>query len=39
MEVEDDSVDLPSIFSLELEMDPGRHDKSAMATLESISVA
>jgi hypothetical protein len=26
-------------LSLELEIDPGRHDKSAMATLESISVA
>jgi hypothetical protein len=38
-EVEDYSVDLPAILSLELEIDPGRHDKSAMATLESISVA
>jgi hypothetical protein len=38
-EVEDYSVDLPAISSLELEIDPGRHDKSAIATLESISVA
>ena len=38
-EVEEYSVDLPAILSLELEIDPGRHDKSAMATLESISVA
>jgi hypothetical protein len=38
-EVEDYSVDLPAILSLELEIDPGRHDKSAIATLESISVA
>jgi hypothetical protein len=38
-EVEDYSVDLPAILSLELEIDPGRHDKLAMATLESISVA
>ena len=38
-EVEEYSVDLPAISSLELEIDPGRHDKSAMATLESISVA
>jgi hypothetical protein len=37
--VEDYSVDLPAVLSLELEIDPGRHDKSAMATLESISVA
>ena len=38
-EVEDYSVDLPAVSSLELEIDPGRHDKSAVATLESISVA
>ena len=38
-EVEDYSVDLPAISSLELEIDPGRHDKSAIATLESISIA
>jgi hypothetical protein len=38
-EVEDYSFDLPAILSLELQIDPGRHDKSAVATLESISVA
>jgi hypothetical protein len=38
-EVEDYTVDLPAILSLQLEIDPGRHDKLAMATLESISVA
>ena len=38
-EVEDYSVDLPDVLSLELEIDPGRHDKSAMATLESIAIA
>jgi hypothetical protein len=38
-EVEDYSVDLPATLSLELQIDPGRHDKSAIATLESISVA
>jgi hypothetical protein len=38
-EVEDYSVDLPAVLSLELEIDPGRHDKLAMATLESIGVA
>ena len=38
-EVEDYTVGLPAILSLELEIDPGRHDKSAMATLESISIA
>ena len=39
IEAEDYSVDLPAVLSLELEIDPGRHDKSAVATLESISVA
>ncbi len=39
IEVEDYSVDLSAVLSLELEIDPGRHDKSAIATLESISVA
>jgi hypothetical protein len=38
-EVEDYSVDLPAVLSLELKIDPGRHDKLAVATLESISVA
>jgi hypothetical protein len=39
VEVEDYSLDLSGVLSLELEIDPGRHDKSAVATLESISVA
>jgi hypothetical protein len=39
VEVEDYSLDLSGVASLELEIDPGRHDKSAVATLESISVA
>jgi hypothetical protein len=38
-EVEDYSVDLPAVLSLELEIDPGRHDKLAVATLESILLA
>jgi hypothetical protein len=39
IEVEDYSVDLPAVLSLELEIDPGRHDKLAIATLESIAIA
>ena len=39
IEVEDYSVDLPAVSSLELEIDPGRHDKQAIATLESIAIA
>jgi hypothetical protein len=39
VEVEDYSVDLHAVSGLELEIDPGRHDKQAIATLESISVA
>jgi len=39
VEVEDYSVDLPAVSVLELEIDPGRHDKQAIATLESIAVA
>jgi hypothetical protein len=39
VEVEDYTVDLPAVSVLELEIDPGRHDKEAIATLESISVA
>jgi hypothetical protein len=39
IEVEDYTVDLPDVLSLELEIDPGRHDKMAMATLESIAIA
>ena len=39
VEVEDYTVDLPAVSVLELEIDPGRYDKEAIATLESISVA
>ena len=39
VEVEDYSVDLPAIVSLELKIDPGRHDHQAVASLESISIA
>jgi hypothetical protein len=39
VEVEDYSVDLPAVLSLELKIDPGRHDHQAVATLESISIA
>jgi hypothetical protein len=39
VEVEDYSVDLPAVVSVELKIDPGRHDHQAIATLESISIA
>jgi hypothetical protein len=39
IEVEDFSVDLAGVLSLELEIDPGRHDKQAIATLESLAIA
>jgi hypothetical protein len=39
VEVEDYSVNLPAVASLELKIDPGRHDHQAIATLESISIA
>jgi len=39
VEIEDYSVDLPAVVSLELKIDPGRHDHQAIATLESISIA
>ena len=38
-EVEDYTVDLPAVVSLELKIDPGRHDHQAIATLESILIA
>jgi hypothetical protein len=38
-EVEDYTVDLRDVLSLELDIDPWRHDKTAMATLESIAIA
>jgi hypothetical protein len=38
-EVEDYTVDLNEVVALELTIDPGRHDKTVFATLESIQVA
>lgn len=38
-EVEEYTVDLPAVSSLELRIDPGRHDREAVASLQSISVA
>jgi len=38
-EVEDYVVNLPAVHSLELKIDPGRHDKDAVASLESIQIA
>jgi hypothetical protein len=38
-EIEDYSVDLAGVLSLELEIDPGRHDKQAIATLELLAIA
>jgi len=39
VEIEEYSVDLPAVLSLELKIDPGRHDHQAIATLETISIA
>jgi hypothetical protein len=39
LEVEDYSVNLLAIAALELEIDPGRHDGEAVATLQSLAVA
>ncbi|MGA7521933.1 MAG: hypothetical protein WBW84_05595 [Acidobacteriaceae bacterium] len=39
IEVEDYSVNLLEIAALELEIDPGRHDRLAVATLQSFAVA
>ena len=39
IEVEDFAVELTGVLSLELEIDPGRHDKQAIATLESLAIA
>ncbi len=39
IEVEDYSVDLAAVSTLELEIDPGRHDKQAIASLDSIAIA
>jgi len=38
-EVEDYTVDLSDVVGLELTIDPGRHDQTVFATLESIQVA
>jgi hypothetical protein len=38
-EVEDYTVNLANVSALELEIDPGRHDKSAHASLHSIAIA
>jgi hypothetical protein len=37
--VEDYNVHVPDCAVLELEIDPGRHDLNAIATLQSIAVA
>ncbi|HEY6446499.1 MAG TPA: hypothetical protein VIY53_08570 [Acidobacteriaceae bacterium] len=39
VEVEDYAVFLPDVAVVELQIDPGRHDQSAIATLQSLSVA
>jgi hypothetical protein len=39
LEQEDYSVDLQAVSTLELAIDPGRHDKQVFATLQSISIA
>jgi hypothetical protein len=39
LEVEDYSVNLLEVAALELEIDPGRHDHQAFATLQSFAVA
>lgn len=38
-EIEDYSVSLPDVSVLELTIDPGRHDKQACASLQSIALA
>ncbi|HEX4005376.1 MAG TPA: hypothetical protein VHX60_04330 [Acidobacteriaceae bacterium] len=39
VEVEDYAVDLPDAAEVELAIDPGRHDRQAVATLQSIAIA
>lgn len=39
IEVEDYTVHLPDVEIVELEIDPGRHDRKAVATLQSIAIA
>lgn len=37
-EVEDVHFDLPVVVTLELQIDPGRHDKEVLATLQTIQI-
>lgn len=39
LESEQYAVDLPELLTLELQIDPGRHDKSALASLEFIGLS
>jgi hypothetical protein len=39
VEVEEYTLNLIAVSTLELEIDPGRHDKQAIASLESISIS
>jgi hypothetical protein len=39
VEVEEYTVDLAGVLTLELEIDPGRHDKQAIASLESLTIS
>jgi hypothetical protein len=38
-EIEDYTVNLTGVSSIDLEIDPGRHDKQAHASLQSIAIA
>jgi hypothetical protein len=39
VEVEEYTINLVGVSMLELEIDPGRHDKQAIASLESMSIS
>lgn len=39
LEIEDYTVNLPEVAALEVEIDPGRHDRQAVATLQSFAIA
>jgi hypothetical protein len=39
VEIEDYAVNLPDAAEVELLIDPGRHDRTAVATLQSIAIA
>jgi hypothetical protein len=39
VEIEDYKVQLADVADVELEIDPGRHDRQAVATLQSIAIA